>query len=123
MTTEQHEGAFTPTRFQCKACPWRVGVVPERDIPGGYDVEKHAKLSCTIAEPGSFDSTRRMACHESRPGNEIVCVGWATHQLGEGNNLALRVQAVTDTSLHGLITIGPQHARFEDTLPKRRRRR
>jgi hypothetical protein len=22
---------------QCKACPWRVGVKPEEDIPGGHD--------------------------------------------------------------------------------------
>jgi len=57
-----------------------------------------------------------MACHESAPGKEVVCVGWAVHQLGEGNNIALRLQAMRDTNLQKLRTVGPQHRRFEDTL-------
>jgi len=36
---------------QCKACPWRVGVQPDQDIPNGYCAAQHAALKCTI-KPG-----------------------------------------------------------------------
>lgn len=111
-------------RIQCKACPWRKGVVPERDIPGGYSAKKHAALASTIAMPGrvDFGPVRHMACHESGPGAEIVCVGWMANQLGPGNNLALRMRALTG-SLPAFELVGEQHKRFEDTLPKRSRRK
>lgn len=108
------------SRVQCKACPWRKDVVPARDIPGGYCAEKHAALVCTIAKPGELNigrPLRMMACHESMPGKEVPCVGWLVQQLGEGNNLALRIYACGGR-LGKLVTIGPQHERLEDTLPK-----
>lgn len=110
---------------QCKACPWKVSTVPDRDIPGGYDTLKHCKLKSTIAKEGVFDTgpiLRIMACHESSPGAEQPCVGWLIHQLGPGNNIALRIQA-RDSRYDNLHTDGPQHVRFEDTLPKKRRKR
>lgn len=111
------------SKVQCAHCPWKKGVKPAKDIPGGYCATKHCALKSTIAEPGSFLGTgRAMACHESEVGKERVCVGWAVNQLGVGNNIALRFQAMKDTTLHGLQTVGPHHQRFEDTLPKRRRR-
>lgn len=112
-------------KVQCKACPWKKGVKPLRDIPGGYREDKHKALSCTIAQPGALSlggGLRLMACHESTPGEERVCVGWAVQQMGEGNNLALRIAARQDERFHGLRTVGPQHDRFEDTLPRRGRR-
>lgn len=102
---------------QCKACPWKTSTKPARDIPGGYSQKKHRNLACTIAEPGSMRGTHWMACHESEPGAERVCVGWAVNQLGPGNNIALRIAALKDERLHDLETDGPQHERFEDTLP------
>lgn len=102
---------------QCKACPWRKSVKPERDIPGGYCETMHRGLKSTIAE--GVESVRRgalMACHESPKGNEQPCVGWLVNQLGPGNNVGLRMLAL-DGRFRNVRTDGPQHERFEDTLP------
>lgn len=108
-------------RRQCKACPWRVDVVPERDIPGGYCEAKHRALEKTISD-GSFrgGNIQAMACHESRVGAEFVCVGWLANQLGPGNNIALRLQSLSGR-YPAFELVGAQHARFEDTLPKKTR--
>ena len=106
-------------RRQCKKCPWRVDVDPH-DIPDGYCEVKHAALSSTIADPKVLQlggALRMMACHESKPGKEIPCVGWLANQLGPGNNILLRLQARNDRSLTDWELVGEQHRRFEDTLP------
>lgn len=110
---------------QCKACPWRKGVKPEEDIPGGYCEAKHRDLHSTVAKPGDLSviasgSIHMMACHESPIGKEQPCVGWLINQLGPGNNLQLRMMAM-DGRFRDVRTDGPQHERFEDTLPKPRR--
>lgn len=103
-------------RKQCKACPWKVSTVPERDIPGGYCAKKHRSLKSTIAEGYDGMPLVQMACHEFPIGKEQVCVGWLANQLGPGNNIGLRLRAA-----HGLIPPflldGAQHETFEDTLP------
>lgn len=110
------------TRRQCKACPWKISTVPDQDIPGGYCSTKHENLRSTIAEqarvpiPGT--PLRLMACHETTGGNELACVGWLEHQLGRGNNIALRLAASRDPSLADYELDGPQHETFEDTLPE-----
>ena len=109
-------------RRQCAKCPWRKDVDP-RDIPDGYCEVKHANLKSTIAEPGSVrgllggDPLRVMACHEFPVSAEQPCVGWVIHQLGPGNNIALRMQAL-DGRFKNWRTVGEQHETFEDTLPK-----
>lgn len=106
------------TRKQCQKCPWKVSTNP-RDIPKGYCERAHAKLKNTIAEPGApaFGRLNIMACHESPPGNEVPCVGWLDHQLNEGNNLALRFAVIQKRISADYELDGPQHERFEDTLP------
>lgn len=108
---------------QCKACPWRVGVVPSRDIPGGYCAKKHRRLESTIAEPGVIvgGSLKVMACHESPIGKERECVGWLVNQLGPGNNIKLRLSAM-DGRYKNIRTVGPQHATLADTLGPPRRK-
>jgi hypothetical protein len=101
---------------QCKNCPWKKSTNPH-DIPRGYSVEKHKALSSTIAEPGDLNLTvpmRLMACHNT---HDAACVGWVHHQLGEGNNIRLRILAL-DGRFKNYRVVGPQHERFEDTLPK-----
>lgn len=107
-------------RRQCRACPWKTTTDP-RDIPNGYCEVKHANLARTIAEPGVLPTSERlpmMACHESVIGRELPCVGWLVHQLNEGNNLTLRLAVIHGQIDANVRTVGPQHTRFEDTLPK-----
>lgn len=108
-------------RKQCAKCPWLKRTNP-RDIPGGYSVKKHRNLRCTIARGDMSEafgrSLRMMACHETTGGNEQACVGWLAHQLGPGNNIGLRLQALRDKTLYAFELIGEQHESFEDTLPK-----
>jgi hypothetical protein len=112
-------------RRQCAKCPWKKSTNP-RHIPNGYSEERHAGLGCTIAEPGSLRSlasgVRVMACHETATGEERPCVGWLMNQLGPGNNLALRLRVMAGQIDADVELVGPQHERFEDTLPKSGRR-
>lgn len=103
---------------QCKSCPWRKDVVPERDIPGGYCPTKHAALRETVAMPGRLESSslKKMACHKSPVGAEFACAGWLENQLGPGNNLTLRLEVARGT-IPAPRTAGPQHETLEDTLP------
>lgn len=106
-----------PPRKQCAKCPWKVGVDPH-DIPGAYCEKKHEGLESTIARgPNLFGPLRMMACHETKVGKELPCVGWLVHQLGVGNNLALRLAVFQGAVDPNVQTVGPQHERFEDTLP------
>lgn len=107
------------TQRQCKKCPWRQDV-DARTIPNGYDRAKHKKLRATIAAPGALDfgpELRLMACHQSPVGRERPCVGWLDHQLTAGNNIALRLAVFRKRICADYALVGPQHARFEDTLP------
>lgn len=113
------------SRKQCKKCPWRKDVDPN-DIPNGYSRDKHAALKCTIAEPGglrSMSGGSMMACHETAVGAEKPCVGWLVNQLGPGNNIGLRLRVMTGQIDGNVETVGEQHERFEDTLPRKTRRR
>ncbi len=107
-------------RRQCEKCPWKVSTDPY-DIPNGYCPSKHASLDSTIAEPASLrdlgGGLRMMACHESIKGKELPCVGWLAQQLGPGNNIALRMAAMTGQIDTNFELDGEQHERLEDTLP------
>jgi hypothetical protein len=106
-------------RVQCGKCPWKTTTDPNQ-IPNGYCSTKHKNLENTIAQPGRFipGPLRVMACHESKVGRELPCVGWLEQQLGPGNNLLLRLAVMEGRISAKIVTVGPQHERFEDTLPK-----
>jgi hypothetical protein len=111
------------TVHQCLSCPWRVDCDPEQDIPHGYSVELHKKLRSSIAEPGAlnlFCPLQVMACHYSEPGAEFPCAGWLHHQLGPGNNIALRLQVLRG-QMPVPVVEGKQHPTFEATLPQNHR--
>lgn len=104
---------------QCAKCPWKKEVNPH-DIPNGYSAEKHKNLASTIADPNDVYSTlgkelKVMACHETE---QAHCVGWLHNQLGEGNNIGLRLSMRNCENLGKLQVVGEQYQRFEDTLPK-----
>jgi hypothetical protein len=68
-------------------------VVDPRSIPNGYSEEKHRALESAIARPGDLsalvsNTIRIMACHGT---HETYCIGWLVNQLGDGNNIALRL--------------------------------
>lgn len=113
---------------QCKACPWRVGVDPWTAIPT-YDHAKHVALANTVAAPdldveGTVDHMNAvlsgakpmhvMTCHET---DAAHCIGWLANQLGDGNNLLLRLQVMSCTNVHRLRLRGPQHPDFASTVP------
>lgn len=102
---------------QCAKCPWLQNVDP-RDIPNGYCEAKHKGLASTIAKPGDISTIGQplhaMACHET---HDSHCVGWLHNQLGNGNNIALRLQMINCENAGAVRLRGPQHACFEDTLP------
>ena len=108
------------TRRQCSKCPWKVSTDPY-EIPNGYSVEKHHALSSTIAHPVDVsaifsEELRIMACHET---HKLPCVGWLVHQLGRGNNLALRMAAMAGRLDTDVETVGQQYQCLEDTFPRK----
>lgn len=109
------------TVVQCKSCPWRVDCVPDRDIPN-YSRDMHVSLDKTIQTglsslPVWSRGVRHvMACHYSKPGEEIACAGWLHNQLGVGNNLGLRLAVMTGKMPVPEVD-GDQHEDFEDTIP------
>jgi hypothetical protein len=105
-------------RKQCAKCPWKVDTDPFQ-IPNGYCETRHANLSGTIAKPGTFmpGALRLMACHETKPGKELPCIGYLANQLGEGNNLGLRLAVIGGKVDANFELDGEQHECFEDTLP------
>lgn len=104
---------------QCKKCPWKVTTDPN-EIPDGYNVDLHKRISCTIAEPGAYRvEFKAMACHEHAPGDEAHCIGWLVNQLGPGNNIGLRIRMMSCENARYIHIDGEQHERFEDTLRNR----
>ncbi|PJN96856.1 hypothetical protein CNY89_00155 [Amaricoccus sp. HAR-UPW-R2A-40] len=102
---------------QCAKCPWKVSTDPY-EIPDGYSVEAHRALACTIASPGDIrGGGRAMSCHEHLPEDEAHCIGWLMNQLGPGNNIGLRLRMLSCENIRSVRLDGPQHERFEDTLP------
>ena len=104
---------------QCAKCPWKKVTDPHQ-IPNGYCEEQHKALADTIAVPASLDFTspkKVMACHESPVGEEAHCIGWLMHQLGPGNNIAMRLKMLSCENRNEIELVGEQHDRFEDTLP------
>lgn len=104
---------------QCAKCPWIKGVNPH-EIPNGYSAAKHRALKETIARPGDLRTAlsagpmRIMACHET---DNAHCIGWLMNQLGQGNNIALRLSARNCSNIAAVRLRGEQHDTFEDTLP------
>lgn len=80
-----------PARTPCANCPWRVGVVGARDIPGWGP-----ELAAGLARSCRDDGMKAMACHKSKPGAEVVCAGFVV-QVGF-DSIGLRILAV----MHGL---------------------
>lgn len=119
----QAQGVCTPKRRQCAKCPWKKTTNPY-EIPN-YQRALHESLrGDTIAEPGDMrGAPKMMACHETTEGRELPCIGWLANQLGPGNNIGLRLRALSDRSLSNFTLVGEQHETFEDTLPKRKRGR
>ena len=78
-------------------------------------------LERTIAEPGAMaapcEAMHIMACHESPVGAERPCVGWVHQQLGDGNNIALRLRVMLGSMEAPGDLVSDQHACLEDTLP------
>lgn len=108
---------------QCTKCPWKISTDPY-EIPNGYSHQAHLDLAKTIAT--DLDDTSKqlkalneplkvMTCHET---DESYCIGWLYNQLGEGNNVPLRIQMMLCSNINEIEIDGEQHQTFADTLPK-----
>lgn len=103
---------------QCEKCPWIKGANP-RSIPNGYSEGKHRALESTIADPAGLEflnqkQLRVMACHED---HDCYCVGWLMQQIGNGNNIGLRIKMLTCCNFKEVVLHGDQHQQFSETLP------
>jgi hypothetical protein len=117
------KGTFSlPRTKQCGKCPWKVSTNPQ-DIPDGYCEVKHKNLAGTISD-GQFrpedlhKPMNVMACHHSDGDDKMYCIGWLNNQLGVGNNIRLRLNMMSCDNIGDMKVYGPQHQKFEDTLPK-----
>ena len=100
---------------QCKTCPWRVDVKPARDVPsfdpGIYD---RMKASLRSGVESMAEKTRIvMECHSGKRGSKIPCAGWLHHQLGVGNNFAVRLSVISGR-LPAPKIAGEQHIDLDD---------
>lgn len=117
MNAEDSSGWKLKRTRQCKKCPW-IKCTDPSEIPFGYSEAKHRDLVSTIASEGVYaPDAPAMACHEHPEGDEAHCVGWLMNQLGPGNNIALRLRALSCYNLDNVQLDGPQHETFKDTLP------
>jgi hypothetical protein len=113
---------------QCAKCPWKQGTDPTSI---GYDKDRHHSMAKTIAEPGSIAGIMNvgdagipaggfrldvMGCHEDE--HETPCIGWLVNQIGDGNNIPLRISMMTCENAREMRTVGPQHETFDDMLPE-----
>jgi hypothetical protein len=99
---------------QCKTCPWRVAVTPSRDVPD-YDPGIYDRMRSTLRsgiETLSEKTRVIMECHNGKRGDNRACAGWLHHQLGIGNNLAVRL-AVSVGRLPVPKVVGEQHEDLE----------
>ncbi|HEY9656986.1 MAG TPA: DUF6283 family protein [Allocoleopsis sp.] len=102
---------------QCPTCPWKAGTTVA-NIPN-YDRDKHLNLARTIAQPGRLNFSETlpiMSCHYSSAGDERHCIGWLWHQLGAGNNIALRMHMRGCENAGELEIDGEQKQSFGETF-------
>lgn len=99
---------------QCKTCPWRVDVVPSRDVPD-YDpgIYDRMRTSLRTGLESMSEKTRMvMECHNGKRGANRACAGWLHHQLGVGNNIGVRL-SVHAGRLPIPKVVGEQHEDLE----------
>ena len=115
MTTRANRSSAP--RLQCKLCPWKVST--RGRIPNGFAFEGEDLEDLFIADPGSYTGTdMKQQCHETTDDAPLPCVGWLNHQLGIGNNLRLRMEVLCGSIDANVETVGRQHTRISDTLPR-----
>jgi len=106
-------------RQQCKTCPWRKGSKCA-NIPK-YDLDLHQDLVETIADEGGNLSklgqpVAIMGCHYSSDKKQIPCVGWLHNQIGDGNNIPLRIWFSDNYPNDSIKVDGEQKQNFQQTF-------
>jgi hypothetical protein len=63
-------------RKPCPSCPWLVGN-DGSDIPNfSLELAEGLRSTCPAGHLGPDFGAPLFACHQSRPGAEILCAGW-----------------------------------------------
>ena len=105
-------------RKQCVTCPWRADVDPW-NMPGGHGYVLPEMLSSHT--PSGMESLatpvlRVATCHEAAIAKKLPCVGWLVHQLGPGNNFAVRLAVLRGSIDANVRTLGKQRDLPEEIL-------
>lgn len=104
--------------LQCRLCPWKKSIDPAT-IPNGFDYGAHKNLIDHRPSEGVFfvKEMHVMACHHSNDKDNMYCIGWLHNQLGEGNNIPLRIQMRNCENIGEIKVYGEQRENFEDVKP------
>lgn len=107
------------SRRQCKKCPWKKST--GKNIPNGFreDAAELLRRQTSSTSLRPCDPLEVQQCHETSDEAPLPCVGWLVHQLGVGQNFSLRLRVISGDVGANVSTVGPQHRRPEDVVPKR----
>jgi len=114
---------MTVCRKPCPSCPWRI----DQDaaaIPH-FRLELAEALAATCPDSrgmGPDFGAAQFACHQSRPGEEIVCTGWLATQgaAHPGVRLNVALGAAPVDALSPGEDWPPLHAEFSEVIAKLR---
>lgn len=101
----------------CKSCPWRCDQ-KAADIPG-FDLALAEQLSDTCPDErntGPAWGAALFACHQSKPGNELICRGWLA-QVGRAHP-SIRLAVLQGRLSPQLLTPNPAGPALHNTYPE-----
>lgn len=104
-------------RKPCPTCPWRVDQHAD-EIPN-FSLELAERLDRTV---GDQFGDPIFACHQSREGGEVVCVGWLARY--GWNSIAVRLMLLRGALKPEQLAVGKDwpelHETFEEVIEKLR---
>lgn len=107
-------------RLPCPSCPWRVD--QDASAIPHFSLSLAEALSKTCGAPGQEAplGSSLFACHQSREGREVVCVGWLA-MAGEHNLQARLLQAQGRLPVLRPDDTWPElHASYDEVIGKLR---
>lgn len=116
---------MTPVRRPCASCPWRVDQDASTIPNFRLDLAEGLAATCPSEVGELMPGQPMFACHQSRPGAEVVCAGWLAvegwHHMG-ARLMAMTGEYPAEAFHPGAARDGwPElHERYGDVLDKLR---